>query len=87
MMNETERQVTELVAKQIAADRPGVVLTSETRLIEDDIIDSLGIILLVDMLQERFDVEVEVQDVVADNFATVRAIADLVDRTRAGTSS
>ena len=54
-------------------------LGDETRLVDEEIIDSLGIFLLVGFIKERFDVDVEPEDVTMDNFATVSAITNLVE--------
>ena len=54
-------------------------LTDETRLVEEEIIDSLGIFLLVGFIKERFGVDVDPEDVTMENFATVDAITGLVE--------
>jgi acyl carrier protein len=54
-------------------------LSDETRLVEEEIIDSLGIFLLLGFIKERFGVDVEPEDVTMDNFATVSAITNLVE--------
>lgn len=55
-------------------------LTDDTRLVEEEIIDSLGIFLLVAFLKESFEVEIEPDEVTLENFATVDDIAALVER-------
>lgn len=54
-------------------------LTDGTQLIEAEIIDSLGIFLLVGFIKERFGVEVEPEDITMEKFATVSAITALVE--------
>lgn len=54
-------------------------LGDETRLVDEEIIDSLGIFLLVGFIKERFEVDVEPEEVTIDNFATVSAITNLVE--------
>ena len=51
-------------------------------LVEDDVIDSLGLMLLVDFLSDRFSIDFEPEEVVAQNFRTLETIAALVDRKR-----
>ena len=58
-------------------------LDDETLLVEDEIIDSLGIFLLLGFIKERFGVEVDPEDVTMENFATVRAITNLVEKKHA----
>lgn len=60
--------------------KPGVDLTAEKRLIDDGILDSMSIVRLITMLQDEFDVEFTVTDLVPENFNTVEAIMDLIRR-------
>lgn len=76
-MSDVAQQVTELV-RDIAND-PGVALAGDAPLIEGGVIDSLGIIQLVKVIEEHFGIEIDVEDVVEDNFATVDAITELVE--------
>lgn len=55
-------------------------IDDETRLVEDEIIDSLGIFLLLGFIKERFDVEVDPEDVTLENFATISTITSLVEK-------
>jgi acyl carrier protein len=53
-------------------------LTNTTYLIEEQIIDSLGIFAMVAFLEERFDITIEAEEVTVDNFGTLDAICRLV---------
>lgn len=53
-------------------------LGDNTRLIDEEIIDSLGIFLLVNFIQEKFGVDIEPEEVTIENFETVAAITELV---------
>ena len=66
------------------ADRDEI--TAETQLVEEEIIDSLGIFLLVNFLQEKFRVEIAPEDVTLENFASVQAMVDLVAGKRSPSS-
>jgi len=55
-------------------------IDDETRLVEEEIIDSLGIFLLLGFIKESFAVEVDPEDVTIENFASVSAIANLVEK-------
>ncbi|MDQ3933903.1 MAG: acyl carrier protein [Actinomycetota bacterium] len=45
-----------------------------------DVIDSLGVMEVVDFVEQQYGVSVEEEDLLADNFQTLTAIAALVDR-------
>jgi acyl carrier protein len=48
-------------------------------LLEKQVVDSLGMITLISLLEEEFDVDIEDTDVVPANFRTIQDIAELVD--------
>ena len=64
--------------KQFLYDRPGVQLSAETRLIQDGIVDSVGILQLVGFVETTFDISLRPDDLVLRNFETVAAIRALV---------
>jgi methoxymalonate biosynthesis acyl carrier protein len=55
-------------------------LEQSRNLIEDEVLDSLGVMLLVDFLSERFSIEFEPDEIHTGNFQTVESIASLVDQ-------
>ena len=59
---------------------PGVDFETETALIDDGLIDSLDIVAVVTELMESFDVELGVDDLTPENFNSVEAIEDLIER-------
>jgi acyl carrier protein len=58
-------------------------LTDDYPLIDNDVIDSLGIFQTVTHLEEVEGIEVADQDLVPENFASIRAIASLVTSKKA----
>ena len=58
--------------------RPDIDIESET-LVEDGILDSFDIVTLVGELTDSFDIEISVEDIIPDNFNSVKAIMDLID--------
>lgn len=48
-------------------------------LLEEEIIDSLGIFTLVSFIEDKFGVSVEPEEVNLDNFETVAAVTRLVE--------
>jgi acyl carrier protein len=71
------------LAESGAAHRPDLDLRTE--LIEEEVLDSLGIFSLIEFLEERFGVSIEAEDVTIDNFRTVEKIETLVERRRVRT--
>ena len=48
--------------------------------IDEGLLDSFQVIELVEMLEENFDMEIDAEHVVAENFATKEAILELMRR-------
>lgn len=82
-MSEIKQALTEQIATEFLDGQTGD-LSNQTRLVEDEIIDSLGIFLLLGFIKERFGVEVDPEDVTLENFATIDDIADLIEEKRVG---
>ncbi len=49
-------------------------------LIDQGIIDSMGIIVLLEFLEKKFAVTIEGDELLPENFATLEAISSLVDK-------
>jgi acyl carrier protein len=52
-------------------------------LLESGIVDSLGILEIVNFLTQRFELDIEDDDLLPENFASVRSIAQFVHAKRA----
>lgn len=51
-----------------------------TNLIENNIIDSFEVVNVVMELEDAFDIKIDAEDVVSENFETVDAITNLVKK-------
>lgn len=60
--------------------KPDVEFTKDTKLVEDKIFDSLGMISLVAELSDEFDIEISPMDIVPENFATVETLYNMIER-------
>lgn len=52
-----------------------------TKLIAEGLVDSFEVVNIVMELEEAFDIEIDAEDVVAENFQTVDTIVALVEKT------
>lgn len=77
---DVEQILTEHIQNEYMIDKPGMTLASDTMLIDRGIIDSLGIFLLVDFIQNRFGITVNPDEIVIENFETINAIKTLVEK-------
>ncbi len=60
--------------------RPDVDFENETKLIDDGILDSFDIISIVNELNEEYDIEIDMEDLEAENFNTVTAMLELIQK-------
>ena len=64
--------------------RPDVDFEHETKLIDDEILDSFDIISIVGELNVHYDIEINVEDLEPDNFNTVQAMLELIEKLQEG---
>ena len=60
--------------------RPEFDFSASSDFVEDGLLDSFDIIGLVSTLEEKYDVLIDGLDIVPENFCSVEAIVDLVNR-------
>ena len=63
--------------------RPDVDFVNEKKLIDDGVLDSFDIISIVSEFCDAFDVEIDVEDLEPENFNTVEAMFELINRLQA----
>jgi acyl carrier protein len=78
-MNIQEQLINYLVT-EVAADLGKNSLAPEEDLLEQGIIDSMGIMSLISFMEEKFAIIIEEQEIVPEHFQTVSAMASFVIR-------
>ena len=59
-------------------DRENAMLANDVQLIEQGIVNSMGLTMLMVFLDDEFDVLCEPDEIILENFASINAIADFV---------
>ena len=60
--------------------KPGVDFTEQTRIVDDGILDSMTIARLIGLIEDEYDIEFEVTDLIPENFNSVEAIMNMIER-------
>ncbi len=87
MRENIEQTIMEYMTEEFLQDKDWVDLTEDTQLIDDNVLDSLGIFVVISFLETEFEVEVEPDEVTVDNFGSVRAIGNFVREKQKAASS
>lgn len=58
--------------------RPDIDFENEKKLIDNHILDSFDIVSIVSDIDEEFSIEIDVEDLEAENFNSIQAIWDLI---------
>lgn len=79
----TEERVKDLMASNLQWSGSWAEVDENYPLLEKRIVDSLGMLTLVSLLEEEFGVKIDDGDVIPSNFGTIKDIASLVESKRA----
>ncbi|MBV8591055.1 MAG: acyl carrier protein [Acetobacteraceae bacterium] len=75
-------RIKQFVIEEFLPDVPEGDLTEDFDLIENGVIDSLGLLKVIAWIEDEFGVLIEVDEMVPENFSTIGTISALVERTR-----
>ena len=75
-----KQELAQFIEKNLLGDDRKIAVSDTTPLIENGLIDSMGLMQIVSFLEERAGVRVPDDDVTPDNFETVDAIEKMVER-------
>jgi acyl carrier protein len=77
-MANTREEIAKYIQEEFITDGDDVDLDT-VDLLEEEIVDSLGIFTLVSFIEEKFGVAIDPTDINLDNFQNLDAITALVD--------
>jgi acyl carrier protein len=75
---DVEQQVRQFIVDNMKSSGPEV--TPDYRLIDRGVLDSMAMFEVIAFIEETFGVQIEDNDLIAENFETTTAIASLVSR-------
>lgn len=60
--------------------RPDIDFENETKLIDNEMLDSIDIVAIVTDVNDEFDVEINVNDLLPENFNSAKALYELITK-------
>jgi acyl carrier protein len=83
-MNYTDEQIFNALASFFVQEGTGreaaIAVAPDTDIIAEGLVDSLGIFKLISFVEETFPVTIEPDEVLLENFQTLRALRNLIVR-------
>lgn len=68
----------DFIASEMKWDGAAADLTDEYQLLEKEVVDSLGIFKIISFLENEYDIIVDDDDLVPENFNSIGSISELV---------
>jgi len=80
--DETTRKIKQLMEDNLTISGSWSQIDEDYPLLAKQVIDSLSMLKLVSLIEQEFDIEIDDDDVVPDNWRTIKHIAALVETKR-----
>ena len=77
---EIQETVKDFIVSRLMVGKDGDPLDRNDSLIESGILDSLGIIRLIQFLEDRFSFSIEAEEIVPENFENTEIISQFIQR-------
>ncbi|HLZ30741.1 MAG TPA: acyl carrier protein [Chloroflexota bacterium] len=77
-MEDLEHTLSGFIEREFAYDRAQPQVSAEEPLLDSGLVDSVGVLKLAAFIEEHFQIEVQDEDLVPENFSNVRAVAAFV---------
>jgi acyl carrier protein len=79
----TEQRIKDLMVDNLTWSGSWSQIGEDYPLLEKQVLDSFGMLKLISLIEEEFDVTIDDEDVVPDNWRSIRHIAGLVESKQA----
>jgi acyl carrier protein len=79
-LTSTEKTIRDFLLEEILYDKQLADLGPEDLLLEDSLLDSIGILQTVMFCEQNFGISIPEEELLPDNFQNLHAIAQLVER-------
>jgi len=79
-MSLAKEEIREFVRSKLSKKKNHTAIDDKDNIIEAGIIDSLGIMQLVEFIENKFSLKVKDEDIIPDNFESIETISSFVER-------
>ena len=77
-MSDIKQGLREFISAEMKWDGSTTDLTDDYQLLEKEVVDSLGIFKIISFLENEYDIIVDDDDLVPENFNSISSISELV---------
>ena len=81
-MSDNIAPIREFIFENFLFDADDSMLKNDDSFLEQGIIDSTGVLELVEWLEDEFDIQIEDEELIPANLDSVKLIAEFIDRKR-----
>ena len=71
-------KIKKIVIEKIVELQPYVDFDEETKLLQEDVLDSVSVLVLVQDLEEEYNITIEAEEITGSNFETVSSIVEFI---------
>ena len=75
--------IIEYIQEDLLAGQEDVDISADEELLESGLVDSIGVMRLIGFVEETYGLKVPPQDMTIENFMSVNAICDYLERLKA----
>ena len=75
----TQETLKQYLTKELLSDQTNANLTVDDSLLVGGLVDSLGIMRLINFIEENFNIRVPPEDVTIEHFRSIRVIAEFIE--------
>ena len=80
MRNNCLQEITDFVRNNFLFHQDGTEISVEESLIDNGVIDSTGVLELIDFLEDKYEISVENDEVVPENLGSINHMCDFIMR-------
>lgn len=78
MNNRFEEEITQFIKEKFLTEKVAQALEKDTLLLDQQIIDSSGVLVLIMFIEKKYNIEIDDLELVPENFNSISSLVKLV---------